>query len=254
MALVGIQPRNSWEPRLPVGGGEGFSPRSITVDYFDTIDPSVLTLSGANPTEWRSSKGAIPATQATAGARPTYAATGMNGGPVVNFDGVDDFMIFNGALPFPVGADAGEIWFLGTQTALAADATPRYAASYGNNTYVRARGIRRGVTGGVNEGSGQVGNGLSNIFAVAPGDFSNAVVVRIEFTATEITASLNGVRGTPVAAVPSTLATVLTLGCGVPSMNFWQGGIAHVGFVAGILSDFTAAQYTAYLKARGGIA
>jgi hypothetical protein len=56
-------------------------------------DAATLTLNGTAVTQWNDKSGkGRHALQATAASQPTYTANGLNGLPVVSFDGVNDFL------------------------------------------------------------------------------------------------------------------------------------------------------------------
>lgn len=61
--------------------------------WFDADDASTFTLVGTAVSEWRDKSGNNRhATQVTAANRPVYTTGGLNGKPVVTFDGVNDFL------------------------------------------------------------------------------------------------------------------------------------------------------------------
>src|SRR5690606_10199289 len=99
--------------------------------------------------------------------------TTFNGRPGLTFDGADDFLEYAGVGVFPASSTAGELWALVSQDALPADTTARYAVGYGGSTSPTGRGLRRGVSGGVNQATALWGvSGGSNAIASAPGDYS----------------------------------------------------------------------------------
>ena len=70
-----------------------WTPANITTAlWLDANDASTITLNGSTVSEWRDKSGnARHASQGTAANQPTYTATGLNGKPVLTFDGNDWF-------------------------------------------------------------------------------------------------------------------------------------------------------------------
>lgn len=61
--------------------------------WLDAADASTITLNGSTVSQWRDKSGnRRHFLQATAANQPTYTPNGLNGKPVVTFDGVDDFL------------------------------------------------------------------------------------------------------------------------------------------------------------------
>ena len=75
--------------------------------WLDADDASTITLNGGNVSQWSDKSGnARHATQASASAQPAYVAAGLNGKPIVSFDGTSDFLSveqFNVITVFLVG-------------------------------------------------------------------------------------------------------------------------------------------------------
>jgi len=73
-----------------------WTPADIGTDlalWLDADDASTITLNGSTVSQWNDKSGnSRNATQATAASQPTYSATGLNGKPVLQFDGVSDFL------------------------------------------------------------------------------------------------------------------------------------------------------------------
>jgi hypothetical protein len=84
-------------PRLlrPRASGGGFDPRSIAELrlWLDATDSSTFSISSGSITQWNDkSTGAYHATQSIGLNQPAYVASGINGRPVVRFDGVNHFL------------------------------------------------------------------------------------------------------------------------------------------------------------------
>lgn len=231
-----------------------FAPASLTAlfDEWDAEQAASLTLVGSVVSAWRTTRNAYSAEQATSSSRPAWSATGFNGRPGLSFDGVDDHMTLTGVGNFPTGATPCEIWALVDQTALVADTTVRNVFSYGDTGGSPSRRMQRRVGSGVNRASGQVTNLVASNTLV---DLSGRHVVRVRIGATAIQTDVDGVAGASVAAVPATGTTRARIGASEATTpgNFFAGVINYIGVFAPLTTS-EAAQMTAFLKARGGIA
>ena len=223
-------------------------------DYWDAAEASTITQSSGTVSEWRSFVNAYPAQQATSGARPAYAATGINGAPSINFDGTDDELTYAGVGTFPTGAAASEVWALIDHQASVADTAAKRIFAYGGITTNDARGVRRAVVSGANVFSTITGTGAANVTASAPGDFTGVHVGRCEFSATTSTASLDGTAGTGASAVPATATTRTRIGAStttpVAAFGLFK---ARMIIVTAPLSAPKAAALLAHMKTLGGI-
>jgi hypothetical protein len=236
-----------------------WTPASLGASLYDMWDAEradTLTLAGAAVNAWASVKNGYSAAQAISASKPVYSATSFNGRPGVLFDGADDELTYAGTGVFPTSASASTIWILCDQLAAAADTSVRYLMTYGGNAFITARGARRAVVTGVNQASLNYGSsGGVSTRPVAPGDFSGRSVLRLEIKPTEGYASLNGTRGTAVSGVPTTATTRTRLGASTEdTASFFGHFVASFIAITGALSDAEAAQMTAFLKTRGGIA
>lgn len=77
----------------PVGGVNLWRPLNLLVPasvWLDAEDTTTITLNGATVSQWNDKSGnARNVSQATAADQPTYSATGLNGKPILTFDGSD---------------------------------------------------------------------------------------------------------------------------------------------------------------------
>lgn len=75
-------------------GRPAWTPSLIqTALWLDAADASTITLNGSTVSQWRDKSGnARHVAQATAANQPTYTANGLNGKPVLTFDGINDFL------------------------------------------------------------------------------------------------------------------------------------------------------------------
>lgn len=64
--------------------------------WLDADDASTITLNGSTVSQWNDKSGNGRHATATATNQPTYTPSGLNGKPVVTFDGANDFLSFQG--------------------------------------------------------------------------------------------------------------------------------------------------------------
>ena len=75
--------------------------------WLDASDASTITLNGSNVAQWDDKSGnSRNASQTTAANQPIYTTNGMNGKPVISFDGFDDELI---TIPFALGETAAMV-------------------------------------------------------------------------------------------------------------------------------------------------
>lgn len=223
--------------------------------WWDAERSDLITQASTTVSSWKDVVAGYDAAQATGALKPIYSANSFNGRPGLTFDGVDDCLELL-SQPFPSGSSPSELWALVDQASLAADTTVRVAFSYGADTTNDRRGLDRQVDTGVNRIRGVVGSGAA--FTIAPNanvDFSGRHVVRLSVGAASARSDLDGVLGADTAATPATGALRVRIGAfsNASSGAFWKGGISAIA-VTQSLTAAQAAQLTAYLKSRGGIA
>jgi hypothetical protein len=91
------------------GGDALWTPARLTnlAMWLDAADESTITLNGSTVSQWNDKSGnGRNASQATAALQPTYTTNGLNGKPVISFDGVDDELI---TIPFALGETAAMV-------------------------------------------------------------------------------------------------------------------------------------------------
>jgi hypothetical protein len=182
---------------------------------------------------------------ATEGTRPIYSATVFNGGPGVQFDGVDDVLTLTLSGQFPSDATPSELWLLAQNDAAS---SARMFLSYGSgNTTSRALGdvgtLARGFVGNT---AGTIG-----VDGVA-GSFAGRSVLRLEVGATQSIITIDAVASSPVAVTPTTTTpTRLRLGASpaVAPGNPAQGTIV-AAMITNSLSTAKAAALQSWLISR----
>lgn len=243
-------------PMLACRSGARFTPRDLggaVLAFWDAERAESITQSGGLVSSWRDLIGNLDAAQATGSLQPAFAST-LNGRPEVVFDGTDDYLEV-ASQPLPAAAQPCEIWLLGRQTGIAADATTRVGLSYGGDAIATQRRVGRAVVSAADVPRASIGNGTTAFNSDAPGAFSGIHVVRSVIGAAETRTDFDGVAGTPVAVVPATGTSRIRLGATANTVptSFWKGGI-NAAFVLNPISDGQAARLLAFLKARGGVA
>lgn len=234
--------------------GDLFSPFSLgtlLLGWWDAEAASTLTLASGAVASWNDKVAAYALAQGTAGLRPGYSATNLNGRPSASGDGTDDYLEM-ASQPFPSGSAGSELWLLVRQDALAADTTNRVIFGYGagNNT----RYIIRRVVSGVNRAGFAVGNGTAAIQGNdANVDFTGVHVVRLRVEPTQSIIYVDGVANVPVAVVPSTDTSRVRMFANPGTLGNYANSGVNSAIVTSLLTDDQAAQLTAYLKQRGGI-
>lgn len=245
-AMGGIFSTGAWTPAA-LG--------SSLLAWWDAEAPATLSLSGGSVTAWTDLVAGYSATQAVGGSRPAYSTTSFNNRPGLSYDGVDDELtcVSSALLAQLSGAVAYELWSAADQQALAADATTRALFTVGSNTNGTTRALRRVVTGGVNRSILFVGTGggSNSTAGVTGDDNSGRHVQRGRADGTNIQAFFDDIVGSPVGAVPATVADRVRLGAGAANTatTFWSGGVSTL-LITTALSSGDAAQLKAYLVRR----
>jgi len=100
----------SLRPTTGGGGAVLWTPAdlgALLALWLDADDASTITLNGTTVSQWNDKSGnARHASQATAANQPTYTTSGLNGKPVISFDGLDDELI---TTPFALGETAAMV-------------------------------------------------------------------------------------------------------------------------------------------------
>lgn len=83
------------------GAGGLWTPAlTTTLLWLDASDPSTIILNGSTVSQWSDKSGnARHFTQTTASSQPVYSTNQLNGNPILQFDGVDDFLDGGNILP-----------------------------------------------------------------------------------------------------------------------------------------------------------
>lgn len=79
--------------------------------WLDADDAATITLNGTTVSQWNDKSGnGRNVTQAVAANQPTYTATGLNGKPVLTFNGTNSFMTFQTAFGTVTEFNAVVVW------------------------------------------------------------------------------------------------------------------------------------------------
>lgn len=203
----------------------------------------LITLNGSAVTSWKDVMHGYDAVQGVSASRPVYSATSFNGSPGLTFDGSDDGLICTDAALLgllPDAAEAGEMWAIVQQDALAEVASSRNILSYGGTGISTQRRIRRVVASGVNRGRFTVGTGASSLAATDTSvNFNSRHVIRGAADADSIDLSVDAATPISISGVPATSSAIAcTIGSSsnTTATEFWHGKIRDVIITAGTLS------------------
>lgn len=215
--------------------------------YVDAARTDLITKDGSNfvssITDIKTGSSYI---QATGSAQPLYEATGLNGGPCLKADGTDDRLTL-ASQPFPSGANASEFWALVDQEATAADGI-RQVLGYGSPSGRREMG--RNYLDSHNRIEAYNGTEREGTSA----ELLGVHLMRVQFSATDIKLSVDGVQDGSGSGVPNTGTMRVRLFANVNDTvgQFWKGRAA-VLLIMPALSTLVASYVTNYLKYRGGL-
>lgn len=250
-------PGSIWRTTVLGGFDPAASLGSDMLAYWDANRPDLITRDGSNlVSSWRDIVAGYDAVQGTGADQPVWSDSSFNGAPGVDFDGTSDFLTCTDAAllaALPASAAPCELWILGQQDALAADATLRPCLGYGN-TAANSRFLARDVPAGANRGRLNVGDGVGATAVIGNAvDCSGRVVLRGEVGATQSTITVNGTVDDTDAGVPATTATRFRIGSAVAATptTFWNGQIV-VAIVTAALSAAKATALQSYLMSRRG--
>jgi len=193
----------------------GFIPADLGSDliaHWSADDTGLITLSTANVTSWKDRVSGLDLAQSTDAARPVWSATSFNGNPGVTFDGTDDVLSAASVGNLPTGSSPAEIWAVVDQAALVADTTTRIIFAYGGTSGNTSRAIRRTVVSSQNRASVITGTGAATGSAALAADFSGRHAVGGIFTASGVTAIMDGVATAETAVVSGTTTTRTVMG------------------------------------------
>lgn len=222
---------------------------------WDADRTDLITQSGGLVSSWTDVVAGFALAQAVSGSKPAYSATGFNGRAAVIGDGSDDELTITPApASFPLLDGPGEMWALVDQTAAPIGTTTSGIAGYGASAG-NSRRLNRTSNGSVNRGVVTTGTGSTLTAGIPAVEFIGRHIIRGIFGATEVTDVVDGIAGTPTAAVAITVNSRLRAFAlnNSAASGFLQGGINLLAFTAP-LTVAQAAAFTNYLKTRGGIA
>jgi hypothetical protein len=185
--------------------------------------------------------------------KPVYDPVGLNGGPCIIFDGIQQYLTCTDAAfmaLLPIGSTACEIWVLCSQDVAGADGTTRHVAGYANTSVVNVRSLARLPVTGVNRARIYTGTGAAATVATDTAvDLSGIHVMRGIFGSTQSSIEVDGNTAVSATVTPVTSAPLLFRVGAIPASaasNWWQGKVAAV-FITKPLSAQKAADLHKYL-------
>lgn len=198
--------------------------------------------------------------------RPAFVASGINGRPVVRFDGMDDTLV-RGAVSGPGGGSAGGAVMVVRRVAAAAASASRPVAfvSTGNNAGVPRLSLSTGTLGrAVAQGRRPDSGALVSVTSstAVPASAAQLQAAVLDSAAGKLTEYVNGLKvgesslGSPPLS-PSSVAAprALRLGStGAAGEKPFGGDIAEVIMLTGPLTDCQRRMLEGYLAHRWGFA
>ena len=226
--------------------------------WLDAEDAASITLNGSTVAQWSDKSGnARHATQATALNQPTYNATGLNGMPVLTFDGTNSVLqagdtttwrfLHNGSLYTIIGVwRPGTVSTPGSQTMTALTTSNNSGSSsvgqyfaFGDNF-----GFRYNVTSG---GAGVTFVSISRTYTNILGSFGNATIITLKVDPANATAgnrlftSVNGgslIGGNTLTGNVTTANSNIPLAIGGGAGTFrYLGGMSEILIIEGDASS-----------------
>jgi hypothetical protein len=224
--------------RRSSGGAPAWTPTALgsaLALWLDAGDASTITLNGSTVSQWNDKSGnGRNASQATAANQPTYTPSGLNGKPVLTFDGSDDFLSFQGVhdaqwsiatVGRANGANQGFVQFGGLNS---------LGSLFTEGTY-RARP----TTGGVSDAS-------------APCTPGENVILSATYGVSTTDVWKNGVIGTPASLGGVASNALSTIGS-LQNLFFLNGFISEMVVTNGVLSTTDRQRLEGYLAHKWGL-
>ena len=212
--------------------------------WFSTMESGSVILDGTTASQWSDISGNNRhATQATKAKQPTYTPDGLNGKPVLTFDGVDDFF----TMTSPVNADSvtlGCVYRLGSKNAnlgsyLLGASTPLALVGYDDES----RGMR------ILSGSGGYFN------SPLPASVRSAASIdtfAISNNVATLYQSGTAIAGTVSLGANFQPTNIGTYAGGIDG-RFWSGIMSEIIICNSTLSTANRQQFEGYLAWRRGL-
>ena len=231
--------------RQMLGGPKLWRPADLGASlalWLDADDASTITLNGSTVSQWDDKSGnGRNVSQATAANQPTYTLNGLNGKPVLTFDGIDDFMSvpdFNNAVSLALIGSGG-----GAAAPLISGAAPElFSPAWNTNgASIQYRGRTEITVRQVN-------------FGAAPNDFSIGFI-SLDAANSEVRLSGNGGAQTSFSqTINSADTTINTLGRDfLGAQQFANGRIAEIVVASSLLSTGNRQKLEGYLAWKWGL-
>ena len=210
--------------------------------WLDAEDAASITLNGSTVSQWNDKSGnARHVSQATAASQPTYTLNGLNGKPVLTFDGIDDFMSvpdFNNAVSLALIGSGG-----GAAAALISGAAPAlFSPAWNTNgASIQYRGRTDTTVRQVSFG------GASTNFSIG--------FTSLDAANSEVRLSGNGGAQTSFSqTINSADTTINTLGRDFQgAQQFANGRIAEIVVASSLLSTGNRQKLEGYLAHKWGL-
>ena len=224
-----------------------FTPEEIPglLAWFDAKTAATVVHAAGVVSQWSSRKGAWTATQATAGSRPTYSATGRNSQPAILANGSQWLAINTVGEGLPAGANQGSIVALGYFNDVAA-AQYRPLVKYGTDASADRRGIGKISTDQVLLVGGLGDNIQSNV------NWRNADAIAVaQFH--PVGAQLNANGGNDIVNFADYSVAAVDAYFFTDAANRWNGSVQEVFFFNRNLTTEERQSLEGYLATRWGV-
>lgn len=235
--------------------GDRWTPLALGSSLFawwDAERADLVTQSGSAVSSWRDIVGGNDAVQATGAAQPAYGAGSFGGRPGITFDGSDDRLrVAVVPAAIPTGTAAVWLWGLASQDVDGADGFIRDLVGYGDAAATaNTRRVSRIRNSNLNRSQALAGDGaVGCVSQELTVDLSGRHVLLGKIGSTATVIVVDGMSGTPVAAVPATNASNFTIGGAPNGGQFWRGAINSI-LVTAPLSAADEARVLTFLSLR----
>jgi hypothetical protein len=242
-----ITPRITWNESV-------WNPSMIqTALWLDAADASTVTTVSGAVSQWNDKSGnARHVSQATAGSRPTYSASGLNSKPTIDFDGTNDFL--KNASFEPAGALS--LFLVFNRDALNGAIV---TAQRSNGIFEVSGGFGAGYTNITFTATGAMTN--ANGFDIAGGGISQNIILGIQYDGSgssfaDFIARFNGTNQaiSSSGALGFLSETGFSIGGRpVQDLNYYNGRISELVYIQAQASVLDAQKLEGYLAHKWGL-
>lgn len=254
--LIGIG-INIFPPVTSGSGGSAINPGTVA-NLNLWLDASVgITLNGADVSAWADQSGSgNNATQGVAANQPAFSATGLNGNPTIEFDGVDEFLQCNGPVASFVGEDLPYTFFVvqNAGPSITNGAWLNFGTTVANSSLNDYRFVTQSTPRILHQIADGVG--VANIVANENVSANQIYVILNSGTSGSIyrqNTLLSGPTAMNRGAITPTNGWIGAIKPGVVGQVYWTGKISEIILYTRALSQSEREGIVAYLKGKYGL-